>query len=343
MFKKRERKKMDFRVRWIISFMVIILFGWSGWGISQENPDNSFLMETPRTLKRLLTFRDKFYDATVINDNIYIVGYYGTILHLNLKEKPPLLERQKCPTTRPLFAVSFGDECNGLIVGSKGLILRTEDGGSNWQVLRRYTDNHLFSVHFVDPMRAWAVGEFGTIIYTADGGKTWQDRSLKDEDINLNKCFFIDANMGWIVGEFSTILYTHDGGLTWHFKQKDETGISFYDILFKNRQKGIIAGQNGTLYQTLDGGDTWRQIKFPKDDNLLGINILDGRFCIVGLRGTIIEETNDGTFQANQSISVPDWLHNIIVFPSGLSLIFGDHGRILYSLKGENRNWAILN
>ncbi len=341
MFKKRERKRMDFRVGWIISFMVISLFGWSGWGISQENPDNSFLMETPRTLKRLLTFRDKFYDAAVVNNHAWIVGYYGTILHV--KEKPVFWERQKCPTTFPLFGVSFADKDNGLVVGKNGLILRTENGGQTWHAIRGQTDKNLFSVYLVDPMHGWAVGEFGTIINTSDGGKTWQDQSLKDEDISLNKCFFIDASTGWAVGEFATILYTSDGGISWHFKQRDEMGVSFYDILFKNRQEGLIAGQNGVLYQTRNAGQTWEPIKLPLENNLLGIGVLDTRFLVVGLRGTIIDETPDGTFQANQSISVPDWLHNITAFPSGLAMIAGDHGRILYSLKGEKRKWAILN
>jgi len=310
--------------------------------VLSEGHNNSKSVESRSALQQLVTFRDKFYDAAVSDDQAWIVGYYGTILHLKVEEKSFHWKRQESLTKFPLFGVSFSDEQHGLIVGKSGLILQTENNGQSWQTVKCPTDKHLFSVYLVDRKNGWAVGEFATILHTKDGGKTWEDQSLKDEDINLNKCFFLDANTGWAVGEFATILHTRDGGVSWNFMHKDEMGVSLYDVFFKNREEGLIAGQNGILYQTSDGGMNWKEIKLPRDDNLLGIGVLEGKFWIVGLRGTVIEEVGDGKFEIHRSVTIPDWLQCISFFSSGIGIIGGDHGRLLYSLKGPNRKWNLF-
>ena len=161
-------------------------------GVLSREHGSSKTIESRKSLKQLVTFRDKFYDAAVSDDQAWIVGYYGTILHLRIKKKTFFWERQKSSTILPLFGVSFADEHHGLIVGKNGLILLTQDGGQMWQPVKGPTDKHLFSVHLIDKINGWAVGEFTTIIHTTDGGKTWEGQSLK-EDINLNKCFFLNS------------------------------------------------------------------------------------------------------------------------------------------------------
>jgi photosystem II stability/assembly factor-like uncharacterized protein len=72
-----------------------------------------------------------------------------------------------------------------------GLILTTNDGGENWNLLSHFEDRFLWSVFFLNENVGWVAGLDGTFLNTADGGKTWFDP------------------------KGGTFLKTADGGKTW--------------------------------------------------------------------------------------------------------------------------------
>ena len=69
-----------------------------------------------------------------------------------------------------LFGVSFSDANTGTAVGSGGTILRTTNGGTNWDTQTSGTESDLSRVSFTDADNGAAVGQFGTILRTTDGG-----------------------------------------------------------------------------------------------------------------------------------------------------------------------------
>ena len=58
----------------------------------------------------------------------------------------------------------------GTIVGEKGIILRTINGGLNWSPQLSGTTNYLADVAFLDADIGTIVGAWGTILKTTDGG-----------------------------------------------------------------------------------------------------------------------------------------------------------------------------
>ena len=64
------------------------------------------------------------------------------------------------------------DDQTGYATGGTGTIIKTTDGGANWESQSSGTNtNNLFSVHFpVDAQTGYAVGLYGTILKTTDGG-----------------------------------------------------------------------------------------------------------------------------------------------------------------------------
>ncbi|MDX9786540.1 MAG: YCF48-related protein [Desulfobacterales bacterium] len=294
-------------------------------------------------LNQNINFREKFYDAAAINGSAWLVGYYGTILHVT--ENMTQFERQDSGTKEPLLSVSFADGNNGVIVGTRGLILKTADGGKTWTKIKTEFDKHLFAVAFGDVNNGWAVGEFGTILHTADGGNSWQAQSLEGIDVTLYGCYFLDAMKGVVVGEFEVILSTVDGGVTWQTIQMNDTdGVALCDVLFKTPEEGIAVGQNGVLLQTQDGGVSWERTKLPISDNLLGIGVMDDTIFVVGLRGVMLEKAASGEFELNKTLGISGWLQCVVGSKKGPALIAGDHGRILWSGGGEaKRKWIILN
>jgi hypothetical protein len=111
------------------------------------------------------------------------------------------------------FGVCFTDANNGTVVGSRGTILRTSDGGTNWIQQSSGTGSNLKSVSFTNADYGIAVGDSGTILRTTNGGTNWTQQSIGTTNF-LFSVSFTDVNNGTVVGEYGTILRTTDGGTT---------------------------------------------------------------------------------------------------------------------------------
>jgi photosystem II stability/assembly factor-like uncharacterized protein len=86
------------------------------------------------------------------------------------------------PTISVYLDIHFVNSLCGYIVGSKGLIRRTTDGGKTWeyqesrvQFLKDTNANiYLHSVTFIDSLYGWSVGDNGIALRTKTGGFTTQ-------------------------------------------------------------------------------------------------------------------------------------------------------------------------
>ncbi|MBT8339853.1 MAG: hypothetical protein HKP58_01670 [Desulfatitalea sp.] len=294
-------------------------------------------------LKDTVTFRDKFYAAATVGNQVWMVGYFGTILHFD--GDAARFQKQESHTRLPLFGVSFTDEKIGYIVGMQGIVLKTIDGGRTWTKMKPAGEANLFAVQFIDAQKGWAVGDFGTIVHTNDGGRIWEKQSLDDTDINFNGCHFMDADRGVVVGEFEGIYRTEDGGASWRpANDPDYAGISLFNVAFKTDHDGMAVGQNGVLFQTWDGGRSWQRKQLERHDNLLNVGVIDNRYYIVGLRGLMLEESFPGKFLENNNSDATDWFYCIGEMEDGSAIAAGDHGRILWSSgRHSRREWTILN
>jgi len=103
------------------------------------------------------------------------------------------------PQGNTLQDVSFIDTNNGFAVGSTGTILRTTDGGNNWDILTSGTNDDFYGVSFVDANTGTVVGNFGAILRTTDAGNHWTIQRDGMADV-LFGVSFSDANTGTAVG-----------------------------------------------------------------------------------------------------------------------------------------------
>ena len=82
--------------------------------------------------------------------------------------------QKKSPTKEKLGDVYFSDEKHGWIVGDKGVILQTTNGGSRWRHQSGGAEfSDLYSVFFLNEHFGATVGTSGVILYTTDGGRHW--------------------------------------------------------------------------------------------------------------------------------------------------------------------------
>jgi photosystem II stability/assembly factor-like uncharacterized protein len=166
------------------------------------------------------------------------------------------------------YGVSFVNQSDGWIVAGfpdsmltgQGYILRSNDGGVNWDSLyKSSTYEDFFDVHFFHLLNGIVVGgdeaDLSPIILkSTSGGSSWNSVSTSANSYYLRALDFV-GNEGWAVGRFGTIIHTTDAGDTWTFQDNPAT-TTLFDVDFSDNLHGIACGQDIILYTT-DGGQTW--------------------------------------------------------------------------------------
>ncbi|MEX0662974.1 MAG: right-handed parallel beta-helix repeat-containing protein [Balneolaceae bacterium] len=112
--------------------------------------------------------------------------------------------------TSSINGLTFIDDQTGFAVGWNGLILKTEDGGSVWELLTSESSENFQSVSFLDENRGWIVGNSGTILSTENGGNTWKIEypGNSNKDL-LQDVHFINPEKGWSIGRSGSV-YKYD-------------------------------------------------------------------------------------------------------------------------------------
>jgi photosystem II stability/assembly factor-like uncharacterized protein len=95
--------------------------------------------------------------------------------------------------------VDFLNDKEGFAVGGGGTILRTQNGGQNWQAVQSPVAQALKRVDFVNERAGWIVGFNGTVLTTFDAGASWTSLDLKTKQKLYG--LFIDRKYGYAVGE----------------------------------------------------------------------------------------------------------------------------------------------
>jgi photosystem II stability/assembly factor-like uncharacterized protein len=189
------------------------------------------------------------------------------------------------------------------VVGNRGIIVKTTDGGENWIKLTSKTFPDLRSVYFLDASTGYAVGDTGIIVKTTDAGATWTVQS-SGTSIGLHSVFFTDASTGYVVGDSGTILKTNDAGATW-IALLNGTSFGLYSVFFTDANTGYAVGDSGTILKTDDAGATWKIQPSGTTTSLTSVHFVDADTgYIVGAEGTILKTTNGGGAMT-QIIHVP--------------------------------------
>lgn len=241
---------------------------------------------------------------------------------LDAAEAPP-----EYSTIAPLASTSLllagcvaGDRL--VVVGERGHILYSDDGGKTWTQARVQTIATLTGVYFHDKKQGWAVGHDAVILRTTDGGKNWSlVYSAPEEERPLLDVWFKDAENGFAVGAYGYFLTTRDGGQHWSDKMISEDDWHLNQVRLSDNGKLYIAGEAGTIYRSDDQGQTWISLPSPYEGSFFGTLPLEGdRVLVFGLQGHVFRSEDAG--ESWQSINVPVK----VLFNGGTRL---DDGRIV--------------
>lgn len=205
------------------------------------------------------------------------------------------------------IGLHFFNGSAGVAVGKSFLdngsfIIRTADGGTNWNTVHLALNNgiQLNAATFSGSNDGFAVGTNGMILHSTDGGNSWFPQA-SGTNADLNDVFFTSATTGYAVGD-TIILKTTNGGVSW-----SSTPTPYYltGVWFTGPNTGFATtAANGLLLKTTDAGNSWTMSNTYVSADFEDICFTDamtGYICGAG----VILKTLDGGAVWEQQIFAP--------------------------------------
>jgi photosystem II stability/assembly factor-like uncharacterized protein len=268
---------------------------------------------------------------------------------------PAVWAKQHSGTLAWLYSVYFLNDSTGWAAGSKGTLLSTRDGGQNWRVEQRPTDDALRDVYFSDARNGWLVCERNIyqlrtreeprtyLMKTSNGGATWRRVNVigSDVDAQLLKVVFKGNGSGYAFGEAGVLYATRDNGESWS-RQVLPTNHLLLGGSFIEREEGWLVGAGATILQTSDAGETWRKISDPR---MAGVRFNSVSFVdrshgwVAGSGGRIFSTSDAGKTWRVSDTGISTDLLDVKFVDGREGWAVGNDGIVIHTIDG-GANWV---
>lgn len=211
---------------------------------------------------------------------------------------------QNSGITSEIWDVDFINTSKGFAGAQYGIMLKTTNGGDNWESLElgSYSDD-FYSLDFGDELNGWAGTESGRVFNTTDGGDTWSEPGLPLSDAVMD-IDFVSGSTGWfITREDHDLLKTTDGGATFINQNSGLTEpYRYFDLHFVDENTGFVGGAltpgfpwTYFVIKTTNGGSNWSLVYSTQDYHIGDVYFVNPDTGFIGtLFGEIIRTTDGG-------------------------------------------------
>jgi photosystem II stability/assembly factor-like uncharacterized protein len=331
-------------------FFLIISLCFITRAFAQTTDGNGWKWQYPKPQGNTLRHIFVFNKSTAIS-----VGDFGTVIKTTDGGDSWDVQHHAGGTDAGLNCVYFIDELNGWAAGgilyqNKNVLLKTGDGGKNWNEVKTDTTLVYNSVYFIDSDTGFVFGEDGIILRTTNGGSSWDTRSIDDyiglylDVFQFNAVTFLDKQTGFLVGYgyYGNEIYkTTDCGRTWQWNEQiimPKIFTELNDITFIDKNNGYIVGGQGVFLRTTDGGNSWQRDSIS--GNGYSVFFTDTLTGWTSGNGNILHTTDGGinwvTINSNQ-ITI-DALFKVRFYDQNYGWFVGGTG-IIYGTTDGGNNW----
>lgn len=237
-------------------------------------------------------------------------------------------------TSNDLQAVFAVDSLHAWAAGSGGAIVRTWDGGENWNSVFTYPQFTIYDLFFTSLQTGWAIGtdtkQNAVILKSDDQGAHWT-RWNSSSSSKLFANWMVSATNGWNAGQDGKIEKTVDGGANW---SPQNSGISgtLRGIFFYSNVLGWAVGDNGLVLKTVNGGDTWALQTSGTGAQINDVFFTTDRYgYAVTADGKVLYTTNGGTTWGQRQVSTSS-LEAVYFDNTYYGYVVGAYGRIYKTL-----------
>lgn len=277
-------------------------------------------------------------------------------LHGTAAAQTTVWARQQTGTLAWLHSVFFLDRNRGWVVGSKGALLATTDGGKTWKIKQQPSEDILRDIYFSDDLNGWIVCERNIyklkgkdeprtyLMSTDDGGNTWTRVDIRgvEPDGRLVRAVFSPKGRGWAFGEGGAVFTMQDPSADW-VPLQSPTRHLLLGGTFIDDYRGWLVGAGATIIQTSDGGESWHVSRLPaaKGIRFNAASFVDNRLgWAVGSAGTVYRTTNGGRTWVPQNSGVSTDLFDVKFLNASEGWAVGAEGTLIHSTDG-GATWTI--
>jgi len=296
-----------------------------------------------------LTTGESFYGASL---NTF-VGENGQVFCFS--NDGTTCDNQSTGTVSWLYGVAFTSQNIGTVVGHRGQILRTTDGGDTW-IYQTYespnsdTINDTFrDVSFFDTNYGAICGAGATqwagsfVCCTINGGSTW-NVIFNSSNVRYQGISSVSTTTYIAVGRhqgYAAYGKTTNGGTNWDSYAFENLTDPLYDVSFVDENIGTAVGDNGIILRTTNGAESWSLQTSYTSANLRGVNFTDANHgTAVGNSGTILHTADGGTSWNSQSSGTNEQLCGVSFIDENNGTVVGKNGIILNTTDGGT-TWEI--
>jgi photosystem II stability/assembly factor-like uncharacterized protein len=268
---------------------------------------------------RQATWQTNFADTYFIDELTgWAVGSEGVIAHTT--DGGMTWAPQHSSVKSNLNLVHFANASHGWITG-RGMLLRTENGGKTWQVIKGVLQNarRISTMQFINAKEGWLGIGAGQTLHTTDGGLTWKRQQSGTTDQAIADLHFINSNEGWAIArercEGGLILHTVNSGDYWQILEKtNQPGAAVH---FADAKSGWVLMADGSSLITTDGGVMWKRITSDLEGRLGQIEFRSHTEAwAVGGNGNVFMTHDQGktweTMRVTGDADEPDWFASMM-------------------------------
>ncbi|PQO33556.1 YCF48-related protein [Blastopirellula marina] len=211
-----------------------------GWAVGRgSNVFPSGLFETTdggRTWRSLPGMQEDCFRklAMLPNGELLLAGAGG---NLSLADRGGIRQPTiQADPLRDMQAVVVAGSQEATAVGEGGLILRSTNAGSSWEIVtpdclgRTLRQTNFYAVERLGK-QVWIGGAPGSVLlHSSDGGEAFEIQNLPTT-ATLRGIYFRSESTGWAVGALGTILNTTDGGKTWSVQRQGGQRLALLGIV----------------------------------------------------------------------------------------------------------------
>jgi photosystem II stability/assembly factor-like uncharacterized protein len=277
----------------IVVILSVLFFVESG--ISQESIQS---YQAPLVAESLLL------DISQTDTKLVAVGERG---HILLSSDGKQWSQADVPNLSTLTAIDFVDN-NGWAVGHDATILKSHDGGENWEVQYYAPENErpFLDVLFFNKNQGIAVGAYGVFYRTSNAGKTWapemhpeflnpDDQEYLNEIKEEDEAFYLQemasilphlnrlsqkGQRTYIAGEAGLLAFSDNYGVSWEKMEINYYG-SFFDIVHTESDRIFAVGLRGSLFEYNSKEKRWNSLKSGTTSSLNSIISIDSTTSLV--------------------------------------------------------------
>lgn len=237
--------------------------------------------------------------------------------------------------------------------GEHGIVLYSDDNGSQWRQAVVPTTRMLTGIHFVDGRKGWTVGHDGLILVSDDGGEHWRlqrdglaiqhqtNLELREtahrrvEELEQRLATAAEANTEQLEADLDDArIDLEDADLT---LAEAVFTSPLMDVWFQDANLGWAVGAFGTLVATRDGGQHWVNADSALDNpDQFHLNTVTGdgkgRVFIAGEGGVMFRSLDNGqTWEALEPFYDGSWFGAVYDAAHDALLVFGLRGNLYRS------------